>query len=104
METAFRTANGLEFRELSRVPVPVEATVSFAAKRMVFRGTLTIDRQGKSYKFGDQLQIHLFTRDLPTFETRAMQNGYSRIEIAIPIHDAVNFLTNAVVNFRRPTK
>ena len=76
---------GCKFPPLARCPVPVEATVCYANQRITIEGELRFDRTEGSWKYGSQFQIHLFTKNLPKFDKRAENNGYTRIEIAVPL-------------------
>lgn len=92
-----REYNGLEIWEIAKFPEKVTATVSYGqGNRLVFEGTLTIDRTHNSWKFGDEIQLVLYTREWPTHEKRAKHDGYNRIEIPIPLVKAGTFFESAL--------
>ena len=92
---AKREYNGLRINELAKYSRPVEATVAFGDKRLVFKGFFVIDTTKGSWKFGDQVQLVLWSRDLPDEELRAENDDYSRIEIALPL-DSIGTLESAL--------
>lgn len=79
-----RYYKGVEIHELATSQVPVEATVAYGNKRLVFRGLCTVDKTQGSWKFGEQIQLVLWTKEKVKVENRAENNGYNRIEIALP--------------------
>ena len=87
--------NGVTYTELARLN-NIEATVAYDDKRIVLKGCLTIDIQHGSYKYGPQLQIHLFTGTQPIFEERREHKKFTRIEIAAPEHEGADFLLHAL--------
>ena len=88
--------NGCEMPELSRSPVPVKATVCYGQRRIVFKGVLAFSRTKGSWKYGDELKIDLFCKDWPKFEERVKNNGWTRIEIEIPLHVGEKMLRDAL--------
>jgi len=81
----------VQFKELVKIKEPIDATVSFGKKRIVFHGELVVDHIEKSWKWGDQITINVWLKDLPKIETRAYNDGYSRVGIALPIEVARRF-------------
>jgi hypothetical protein len=81
----------VRFKELVKVKEPIDATVSFGNKRMVFHGQLVVDHIEQSWKWGDQVTINVWLKDPPEIETRAYNDGYSRVAIALPIGLARRF-------------
>jgi hypothetical protein len=61
----------------------IEGTLSFNDKRIVLKGRLALEKMTNSWKFGKQIQIVLFGQVLK-IEPRSKNNGFDRIEIAIP--------------------
>lgn len=76
--------NPVEIQELVKVKGKVESTVSFGGRRIVFRGNLVVDHIKGSWRWGEQIAINLWTKDLPEFQSRANNDGYSRVAIALP--------------------
>lgn len=92
-----RDYNGLSVFEIAKAPMPVVATVSYGeTKRLKFEGTFCIDRTEGSYRYPQEVQFVLWTRDLPLHESRSRHDGYSRIEIAIPRNVAIKLLELAL--------
>lgn len=86
----------VKFPELARCPVPVEATVCYGKRRLVFKGTFAFTRTRGSWKYGDQLKIDLFGSEEPRVEVRAVNKGWTRIEIEVPLEEGRKMLEDAV--------
>lgn len=67
----------------------IEGTFCFENKRMVLKGILALEKMTNSWKFGKQIQIVLFGKNLK-IETRSNNKNYNRIEIAIPFEIGKN--------------
>lgn len=61
----------------------IEGSCSYEEKRLIFKGKVSFELMKNSWKFGKQIQVVLFGKDLK-FETRSPNANYNRIEIAIP--------------------
>lgn len=81
----------VQFKELAKIREPIDATVSFGEKRIVFHGQLVVDHIEQSWKWGDQITMNVWLKDLPEIETRAYNDGYSRVAIALPVTVARRF-------------
>jgi hypothetical protein len=82
-----RDYKGVQITEIYKCRYPIEATVAFSGKRLVFKGNFTIDITGGSWKFGNQIQFVMWTKNNILQEERAINDGYNRIEIALPINE-----------------
>ena len=82
--------NGVKIFALSSVSDPVAATVSFKNTRITFSGIIGVDRTEGSYKFGDEVLIALWMKNLPKIDERCSQKGYSRIQINLSIDQAIS--------------
>ena len=81
--------NNLDIYEIYEFPREVEATVCFDNDRFVFKGVFTVDRTKSSWKFWDQLQFVLHGKIPVIKEKRARNDGWNRIEIALPLQDMI---------------
>jgi hypothetical protein len=93
-----RSYKGIEISELSTSGIPVEGTIAFGNRRVVFKGLVTIDKTKGSWKFGEQIQFVLWTKDPVRIEERADNDGYNRIEIALPLGMGKRMLKEAHEN------
>lgn len=91
---------GMEYLTLAKSPVDVDATVSWGKQRLTFHGTVCIEKAKGSYKYnkGLELQLVLFSHDLPKLDTRAKNRGCSRIEINLPFNIGRALLEKALAN------
>lgn len=92
---------GMTFKELARSPRQIKATVAYGKTRETWKGSLTIDKPKGSYKYKPELLIHLYTHEFPKIDTRAYNNGWPRIEIAVPYDDLVKMLKQFEQNLER---
>lgn len=76
-------------KELVRLAGKIDSTVSWGDRRVVFNGTLSVDHVKNSLKWGDEVTINLWTKDLPKFEQRAKNDGYSRVAISLKPREAL---------------
>jgi len=90
--------NGMQAVELSKVPINVEATATLdMEKKLDYHGIFCIDRTVGSYRYGDQLMFSFWTKETPVEKQRVNNHGgYHRVQIAIPIEFAVEFLEKAL--------
>jgi len=79
----------VRIRELMKVKGLVDSTVSYGEKRLVFSGNLVVDHVKGSWRWGEEVAINLWTRDLPRFENRAENDGYSRVAISLDLRTAL---------------
>ena len=93
---------GCKFYELAKIEQPIKATVSYGDKRILFEGTLSIDQTEGSYAYGSELQIHLWATEQPKEQERALNNGYARIEICMPVTEGLSFLYDSLKSFQGP--
>ena len=76
-----RDYNGLTIYELVSHPV-THATVCVGDEHQKWTGTFTIDRTEGSYRYGDEVQFVVWSREPPKLKwERAPNSGYYRIEI-----------------------
>ena len=68
---------GCRFPNLVTCPIEIEATVCYGKRRETFKGKLAFDRNDGSWKYGNQLLIHLFRVDIPTVTARAFLEEYT---------------------------
>lgn len=73
----------IEISELVKVQGIVDSTVCWGDRRLVFTGNLVIDHVKGSWRWGEEITFNLWTRDLPKFESRAENDGYSRVAISL---------------------
>lgn len=92
----YASYNGVNIYQLTLGRQIVEATVSYGETRIMYRGQIGIDRTEGSYRFGDQVLIAMWMRDLPKIETRCRQKGYSRIQINMTIPEAITMFKEAL--------
>ena len=83
--TKGKSEKPVKFFHYAKSGRPFEATVSYGDTRLVFEGQVVFEKTQGSFKFGEQFQIVLWTKNLPLTEERAINDGYSRIEIALPL-------------------
>ena len=88
--------NGVKIFSLSSLSSPVDATVSYSKTRITFAGKIGVDRTEGSYKFGDEILIALWTKELPKINDRCSQKGFSRIQINLSLKDAISLFKNAL--------
>ncbi len=74
----------VQIRELVKLEDPLDSTVCFGDKRLVFTGELCIDEVKGSYKWGHEVTINLWLIGMPKIEKRAENDGYSRVAISLP--------------------
>jgi hypothetical protein len=74
--------NGVKY-EIVESNDKIESTVSMNNDRIIYNGKVAFEKMSGSYKFGKQIQIVVFTKDVK-IENRTFNNGFERIEIAIP--------------------
>ena len=92
-----RDYNGLTIFELASYPCS-HATVCSGEEHQKWSGTFTVDRTEGSYRYGDELQFVVWSREAPRIKMeRAVNDGYYRIEICIPEQDAVRLLEEALM-------
>lgn len=96
-----KLTNGLSFTQLARLDESCDVILAYKDKRVILRGTVTVDLQKGSSKYGPQMQIHVFTEEEPVFEERYENKKYTRLEIAMPVQKGFNFLMNAASTFRK---
>jgi hypothetical protein len=82
MKEKIKEDRGIKY-ETIEMEKEIEATCSFEDKRIVFTGILALEKMSNSWKFGKQIQIVLFGKNIK-IEHRSRNNGNDRIEIAIP--------------------
>ncbi len=96
-----REYNGLSIFELVSHPV-THATVCGGAEHQKWTGTFTIDRTEGSYRYGDEVQFVVWSREPPKIKmNRARNGGYYRIEICVPEDKALELLEEATDKIRR---
>jgi len=76
-------------KELVWLAEKIDSTVSWGDRRLVFHGILSVDHVQNSLKWGTQVTINLWTKDLPKFEQRAENDGYSRVAIPLKPSEAL---------------
>lgn len=90
-----REYNGLTIFELVSHPV-THATVCGGAEHQKWTGEFTIDITEGSYRYGDEVQFVLWSREPPKNKReRAPNDGYFRIEICLPESEALELLEEA---------
>ncbi len=95
-----REYNGLTIFELVSHPV-THATVCGGAEHQKWTGEFTIDRTEGSYRYGDEVQFVLWSREPPKIKMeRAPNDGYFRIEICLPESVALELLEEAADRIR----
>ena len=95
-----RVYNGLQIFELVSHPV-THATVCSGAEHQKWIGTFTIDRTEGSYRYGDEVQFVVWSREPPIIKSeRAPNDGYYRIEICIPESEALELLEESADRIR----
>ena len=88
--------NGVKIYQLAVIKQAVEATIGYGKTRIVFKGQIGIDRTEGSYRYGDEVLVALWMVGEPKVETRCPQKGYSRIQISMPIPDAIKLFKEAL--------
>ena len=96
-----RDYNGVAFYEMVSYPV-THATVCSGAEHQKWTGTFTIDRTEGSYRYGDEVQFVVWSREPPVLKSeRAPNGGYYRIEICIPKENAIHLLEDALTRLNK---
>lgn len=89
--------NGAKY-EIVESEKEIEATVCFGDKRIVLQGLLSIEKMSNSYKFGKQIQFVVYGKNIKV-ESRAINKGFNRIEIAIPFELGEEMIKEFVKQF-----
>jgi len=85
----------VKFHELGKSLFPVEATVAYEGDRYVFKGEVVIEETIDSYRYKPQVLIVLWGPTKPRKEVRAENDGFSRIEIELPLEEGFRLLYQA---------
>jgi len=93
---------GCDFYQLANV-LNVFATATFADTHVKIEGDLTADLTKGSYAYGDEVQLKVWSREKPVVkvERAPEQKGYYRVEIYLPVSEALNFCRDVLVNFEK---
>ena len=89
--------NGLHIFELVSHPC-THATVCTGNEHTKWKGQFTIDRTEGSYRYGNEIQFVVWSRDPPIIKNeRAANDGYYRIEVCVPEDVGVRLLEDALM-------
>ena len=100
-----RTYKGLQFFDITS-PIKAKVPVTFALscnEKASMTGFLSFDRHQKSYIFNDEVVISCWSINPPKIEKRAVNQGYFRCEISVPLdvfERMVAVAINRLHNFR----
>jgi hypothetical protein len=99
---------GCKFPNLATYKGLVTVTVSYNDPetkreiRLTFKDmNLDIDKTDGSWKYGPELQIHAWNSEPPIVEVRAVNNGYSRIEVPMYVAKGQQLLKDALDSLNR---
>ena len=77
----------VKIHPLIRLREPLDATVCFGEKRIVFeKANLAVDHVTDSDRWGEQIAFNVWSRRFPRFEARPLvHNGFHRVAWSLPV-------------------
>ena len=89
---------GLRFFELTVGMRPyTKCTMAISpTEKLLQLGKFSIDRHENSHTFANEVVFSVWGFQKPIYETRAVNDGYFRTEIPIPLHIAMRMLEKAL--------
>jgi hypothetical protein len=86
--------NGCKIENVATTSKDVTFTFSYGDKRFTVKGPLSIVRTKGSWKYGDETHLTIHTLEQPVLQDRAANNGYTRLEVAMPTEEFERLLQN----------